>query len=103
MNAATRRFVWLRARHRCEYCRLHQDHESFFRFHVEHVIAKQHRGSDHRNNLALACHHCNHHKSDSSSSADPLGELDVPLFHPHQDRWRDHFAWSEERPSRHSR
>jgi hypothetical protein len=41
MNAETRSLVRNRARHRCEYCMLHQDHEPLFRFHVEHIIAKQ--------------------------------------------------------------
>ena len=54
MNAATRRMVWDRAGHRCEYCRLHQDHEPFYRFHVEHIIAKQHDGDDSPDNLAVA-------------------------------------------------
>src|SRR6266852_1689146 len=54
MDAATRELVWSRAHQRCEYCLIHQDDEPFYRLHVEHVIAKQHGGTDHPDNLALA-------------------------------------------------
>jgi hypothetical protein len=46
MDALTRELVWRRAGQRCEYCRIHQEDEPFYRFHVEHVVAKQHAGSD---------------------------------------------------------
>ena len=51
MDAQTRELVWRRAGQRCEYCRIHQDDEPFYRFHVEHVVAKQHAGSDDPDNL----------------------------------------------------
>jgi hypothetical protein len=46
MNAAVRAFIRERAGRRCEYCRLHEDDAQYQVFHVEHVIAKQHGGSD---------------------------------------------------------
>jgi hypothetical protein len=46
MNAALRAFVRERAGRRCEYCRLHEDDADFLSFHVEHVVAKQHGGTD---------------------------------------------------------
>src|ERR1700676_1696907 len=46
MDALTRDLVWDRAHHRCEYCLIHQDDEPFYRLHLEHVVAKQHSGSD---------------------------------------------------------
>ena len=88
MDAATRQFVWERAEHRCEYCRLHQDHEPFFRFHVEHIVAKQHRGGDGLDNLALSCHHDNEHKGPNLSGIDPQTGKVVRLFHPRRQRWR---------------
>ncbi len=30
----------------------------------------------------------------SVSAADPLTGTTVPLYHPRQDRWEDHFVWS---------
>ena len=58
MDAATRSFVRQRAENRCEYCLLSQEH-SELTHHIEHIIAKQHGGSDEVDNLALACHRCN--------------------------------------------
>ena len=91
MNTVKRRRVWQRARSRCEYCRLHQDYEPYYRFHVEHIIAKQHRGGDALDNLALACHHCNHCKGTNLSSVDPLSKYVVRLFHPRRQKWTRHF------------
>jgi hypothetical protein len=35
-----------RAGYRCEYCCLPQNAEPFFAYHVEHIVARQHRGRD---------------------------------------------------------
>jgi len=91
MDAEFRRFVRQRAGNRCEYCRLHQRHDRLHPFHIEHIIARQHRGSDEPNNLALACHQCNLHKGTNLSSFDPDTNEIVRLFHPRRDRWADHF------------
>ena len=61
MDASTRGLVQRRAGERCEYCRLHQEHSELIH-HVEHIVARQHGGSDDPDNLALACHRCNLHK-----------------------------------------
>ena len=90
MEAATRDAVRRRARNRCEYCLLEQ-RDSDLRHHIEHIVAKQHGGSDHADNLALACHRCNLHKGPNLSGIDPItGDL-VQLFHPRHESWRDHF------------
>ena len=93
MKRATRRLVWRRARQRCEYCRLRQAHELFFRFHVEHIVAKQHRGTDDLSNLALACHHCNDHKGTNLSGIDPRTRHVVRSFNPRRHRWDRHFRF----------
>ena len=54
IDASLRRRVIDRAENRCEYCRLSQEYELFGTFHIEHIIAKQHGGSDEVDNLALA-------------------------------------------------
>jgi hypothetical protein len=61
MDESLREFVRRRAEDRCEYCRLDQDDDPLFLFHVEHIIAQQHGGSDFPTNLALACHEWNEH------------------------------------------
>jgi hypothetical protein len=53
MDAAKREFVRRRAGERCEYRGLRQEH-SELKHHVEHIIARQHGGSDDADNLALA-------------------------------------------------
>lgn len=53
MNAALRAFVRERAGRRCEYCRLHEDDADFLSFHVEHIVAKQHGGTDDPDIFAL--------------------------------------------------
>ena len=61
IDAAVRRRVRERAGERCEYCRLRAEQDRFHPFHIEHIVARQHRGGDDLENLALACHQCNLH------------------------------------------
>jgi 5-methylcytosine-specific restriction endonuclease McrA len=91
IDAATRRRVRARANNRCEYCDLPQEAHQFFGFHIEHIIPKQHGGTDNSANLALACHHCNHHKGPNLAGLDPDTDQIVPLFNPRTQRWVDHF------------
>ena len=90
--AATRDFVRQRARTRCEYCGLSQEAEPFFKFHIEHIVARQHGGADEAENLALACYHCNCRKGTNLTAIDPQSGQVVPLFHPRQHDWAEHFA-----------
>lgn len=91
MDAATSQLVRQRAGNRCEYCHLPQDF-SDLRFHVEHIVPRQHRGSDNPDNLALACPECNLHKGPNLTGIDPDTNQVTPLFHPRRDKWEDHFA-----------
>lgn len=93
IESTLRELVSARASNRCEYCRIHQDDDPFFRFHVEHIVARQHGGSTIEGNLALACHHCNRHKGPNLSGIDPISGSIVNLYHPRIDRWEIHFAW----------
>ena len=80
-----------RAGNRCEYCRLPQ--AAFRRpFHIEHIIAKQHGGQTDLENLGLACWYCNLKKGPNLTGIDPESAAVVPLFHPRNDGWSDHFA-----------
>ncbi|MDB5308980.1 MAG: endonuclease [Gemmataceae bacterium] len=92
MGEATKLLVRARAGNRCEYCHSHQDDEPFFRFQVEHIIAKQHGGGDEDTNLALACPHCNLHKGPNLAGLDPFGDALTPLFNPREQRWEEDFA-----------
>jgi HNH endonuclease len=99
MDAEAREFIIWRAGNSCEYCRIPQAATPYISFHVEHVVARQHSGPDSTDNMALACYACNHHKSPNLSSIDwesGGGEI-ARLFHPHKDRWDDHFEWHGQR------
>lgn len=90
MRQSVRRAVRKRAADRCEYCHLPQS-AVVKTFHIEHFVAKQHRGGDDPANLALACPFCNLTKGPNLSSIDPdTGEI-VTLFSPRQQPWTDHF------------
>lgn len=91
IDAATRRRVRSRAKHGCEYCGLLQEADPFFRFHIEHIIPKQHGGTHDLSNLALACHHCNLHKGPNLAGIDPDTGQMVRLFNPRTERWAAHF------------
>jgi hypothetical protein len=91
MDGPTVQFVRQRAGHRCEYCHLPQE-LSGLRFHVEHIVARKHRGPDDAENLALACPECNCHKGTNLSGIDPDTGKMTALFHPRRDHWGDHFA-----------
>jgi len=96
MDAATRELVRLRADGRCEYCLLPQE-DSRLTYHIEHIVAKKHAGSDEESNLALACHRCNLHKGPNLTGIDPLtGEI-TALFHPRRDHWPEHFVFRSAR------
>jgi hypothetical protein len=90
MDATTRDLVRRRAGERCEYCRLHQEHGELIH-HVEHIVARQHGGSDGPDNLALACHRCNLRKGPNLTGIDPQTRRPAPLFHPRRHRWSEHF------------
>ena len=93
MDAKTRKHVWDRAGHRCEYGPLHQKDSPLALLHVEHILPRFHGGSDNPDNLALACVDCNLHKGTNLTGLDPDTGLITELFHPRQHRWEEHFEW----------
>jgi hypothetical protein len=95
MDAAVRQHVRQRAQQRCEYCRIPQHALPWARFHIEHIRARQHGGSDDLENLALACRRCNARKGPNLSSVDPDTGFVVPLFNPRVDEWHEHFLLAE--------
>jgi hypothetical protein len=91
MDARTRQLVRERAGHRCEYCRL-PDVADELPFHVDHIIARVHGGSDDFGNLSWSCTQCNLHKASNFASVDPNSGKPVSLFDPRNDHWDEHFA-----------
>jgi 5-methylcytosine-specific restriction endonuclease McrA len=63
--------------------------------HCEHILPLAKGGTDDLINLASACGHCNGNKSDKVKAIDPETKNLVSIFHPRNDKWNEHFAWSE--------
>jgi len=93
MEVSLRAFVRERTENRCEYCRLRQDDSPFARFHIEHIIPRQHGGTDSSDNLALACHRCNFKKGPNLTGIDGVSGEIIPLYHPRRQVWFDHFVF----------
>lgn len=88
-----RQLVAVRANFRCEYCRK-PDVAANFPFHVEHIIGRQHNGTDYPDNLAYACSYCNWHKGPNISTMLNGEPPIIPLFNPRKEHWYEHF-WAE--------
>jgi hypothetical protein len=78
---------------RCEYCRLGEGDHDFLSFHVEHVIAKQHGGTDDPETLCWACAECNWAKGPNLAGLSD-GKL-YPLFNPRTQHWHRDFRWDQ--------
>ena len=87
--------VATRAGERCEYCRAPEQVFNFA-FEVEHIYPRSAGGDSSSENLALACESCNLHKSDALEGRDEREGRNVPLFHPRQDIWHEHFRFDSE-------
>jgi len=91
MDSATRDSIRQRANGSWEYCRLPQSATPLLGFHIEHIVARQHGGSDDLSNLALACDRCNAYKGPNLTSIDEESGEVTPLFNPRTDQWDEHF------------
>jgi hypothetical protein len=83
------------ARHRCGYC-LSPQHLVLGPLEIEHIIPRSRGGPNEEYNLWLSCAICNGHKSDRISGRDTESGAEVPLFNPREQRWSDHFRWSDD-------
>jgi HNH endonuclease len=60
----------------------------------DHVTPTSRGGLTTFDNVCLACRTCNEFKTNTTRAVDPLTQESTPLFHPRQQHWPDHFAWS---------
>lgn len=95
LTARQKEEVARRARNCCEYCQS-QARFSPDPFSIEHITPRSRGGTPDPSNLALACQGCNSHKYTSTEAIDPVTGERVPLFHPRQQHWVDHFIWNED-------
>jgi hypothetical protein len=98
VTEAVRVEIETRAGFRCEYCHL-PTRGQVATFPVDHPVPQSGGGATEMGNLALACPHCNGHKWAHTTGTDPLTGKAVALFNPRQDRWEEHFCWSEADPA----
>lgn len=86
-----REAVQQRAQGACEYCRLPQE-ASVLPHQIDHIIGRQHRGSDDVADLCLCCIRSNLKKGPNIASIDPESGLIVALYHPGHQSWAEHFS-----------
>jgi hypothetical protein len=93
---AIRRVVAARAAGYCEYCRYPEQFatESFT---VEHITPRAAGGANTLDNLDWSCFGCNSFKHAKTQGTDPQTGAQVPLFHPRQQQWDEHFDWTEDK------
>jgi len=93
LPAALIKMVRRRAGQVCEYCLLPQRSQEAA-FHVDHIQPRAAQGPTRAENLALACVTCSLKKAARTHGRDPDSKELVPLYHPRQDRWSNHFRWT---------
>lgn len=79
--------------YQCAYCRA-PDALLSTPLTIDHILPTSQGGTDKPDNLCAACWLCNIYKLDQIQAVDPETGDSVPLFHPQQQQWNEHFAWS---------
>lgn len=95
ISTVTREKLAATAKHRCEYCQTAQA-ISGGQMHIEHIIPESRGGTSDESNLCLSCAWCNSYKWAKIQGIDPQTQQSVPLFHPRQQQWAEHFRWHED-------
>ena len=96
MSETARERVAARAQGRCEYC-LYPETESLLPHQLDHVVARQHGGSDREDNLAFCCAVCNRYKGPNLTSVDPQTNEVTRLFNSRKQQWTAHFSFDDGR------
>ena len=78
----------------CAYCRT-AEFLTAMTFEFEHICPLSVGGKTVFENLCFACPSCNRHKGYRQTATDPESSEAVALFHPQEQVWTEHFAWSE--------
>lgn len=95
VTSQQRRIVVARAKGCCEYC-YSQAKFATQSFSVEHIVPRYKNGETTLENLALSCQGCNNYKHTKTEALDSTTQQIVPLFHPRQQSWQEHFAWNDD-------
>lgn len=89
-----REHVVKRAGYCCEYCRLPLE-DSFYPYHIDHIISIKHGGQTVLHNLALSCMLCNINKGSDIGTVLLPDRIFIRLYNPRIDKWNEHFEFSE--------
>jgi hypothetical protein len=84
-----------RFRNCCAYCQT-AEALTATTFEFEHIVPRSAGGATEFDNLCLACPTCNRHKAERQTALDPATQESLPLFHPQQQNWVEHFSWNED-------
>lgn len=95
VSDSIRQEVRKRAKNRCEYCLSSQEYVMGI-LQIDHIIPVAKGGKNDKTNLCLACELCNQYKWVQIESQDLETGNIVSLFNPRQQKWSEHFTWSEE-------
>lgn len=86
------------SKNRCNYCLTPQDLTSY-KLEIEHIYPLSKGGTSEKENLCLACRHCNLHKASKIYGFDAVSAKRVRLFNPNLQNWSEHFVWSKDKTS----
>jgi hypothetical protein len=89
-----RQRLWNAKRLICCYCQSQQA-VSGIKLTIDHIVPEALGGGTAVDNLCLACWECNLRKGQKITGIDPLTDNEQVLYHPHQQKWQDHFVWDE--------
>lgn len=78
----------------CAYCQT-AEFLTAMTFEIEHIQPIAAGGETVFENLCFACPSCNRYKGSRQSMATKDGEI-VPFFHPHKQKWLEHFRWNDD-------
>jgi hypothetical protein len=84
-----------RSQYRCSYCQS-QQRLMGVSLTIDHIIPQSLGGATEMDNLCQACWDCNLIKGDRTSGTHLQTGEQVRLFNPNQQKWPDHFGWSED-------
>lgn len=65
-------------------------------YEIEHIVPRINGGESVFENLCFACPTCNRYKGTRQFVPDDVTGKPTALFHPHAQRWSEHFAWSDD-------
>lgn len=86
------------SKNHCGYCLTPQSLTSY-KLEIEHIYPLSKGGTSEKENLCLACRHCNLHKASKIYGFDAISAKRARLFNPNSQKWSDHFIWNKEKTS----